>query len=81
MLVATLVSNANTDVDPGFLVDIVNIILDCHPSVSGDRTRRSTGRNNQQLVDIFSFFSTSCIFHIIIIISMIKSMSAAYSVK
>ena len=33
-LVATLISNAGSNVDPSFLVEMTNVLLDCHPSVS-----------------------------------------------
>ena len=45
-LVATLISNAGSNIDPGFLVEMTNVLLDCHPSVGGNRMRRSAEQMN-----------------------------------
>ena len=45
-LVATLISNAGSNVDPSFLVEMTNVLLDCHPSVPENRMRRSVDQGN-----------------------------------
>ena len=50
-LIATLISNARSDVDPGFLVEMINVLLDCHPSVSENRMRRSVGQWNKTSIE------------------------------